>query len=214
VSDWIRRYGCEVQQWDRRWTLALTGEIDLAAVARFEAVLRLVEPLSDALALDLNAVTFMDSAGAGFLVRAVDRAREARRAIALVRPSGVARRMLEDHGLYVGDAMANGDGPRPHALVATDLQGRVTDWNGAAQALFGWQSWEAVGRPIATVAVCPQDEAVAREITNTVNRNEIWDGQFDVVHRDGRALAMRVRETLIRDQAGRSIGLLRLAAAG
>ena len=129
--------------------------------------------------------------------------------------SGVARRALEQGGLQnlvaLGDPPAiDPPGAQRHALVATDSQNRVTDFNGAAESLFGWVAWEAVGRPITTVGVCPQDEALAGEITRTVQRDEIWDGQFDVVHRNGSMLCVRARERLIRDPAGKAIGMLRL----
>jgi anti-anti-sigma factor len=208
VSDWTRRYGCEVASQDRTWLISVMGEIDLAAVPRIEAVLHLVEPVSDMVVLDLHAVSFMDSHAVGLVGRAFDRAAELGHKLTLTRLSGVARRALEQ-----GDEPAiDASGMQRHALVATDIQSRVTDFNGAAEDLFGWAAWEAVRRPITTVAICPQDEALAAEITLTVQRNEIWDGQFDVVCRNGSTLCVRVREKLIHDPAGRAIGMLRLLA--
>ena len=34
------------------------------------------------------------------------------------------------------------------AVVTTDAQGRVTDWNGRAQAMFGWSKAQALGQPV------------------------------------------------------------------
>jgi anti-anti-sigma factor len=220
VSDWTRRYGCEVASQDRTWLVAVMGEIDLAAVPRIEAVLHLIEPLSDVVVLDLHAVSFMDSDAVGLLMRAADRAAERGYELTVARPSGVARQALEQCGLQdrvaLGDqpAISAGNGMQRHALIATDTQNRLTDWNGAAEDLYGWAAWEAVGRLITTVAVCPQDEALAGEISRTVQRNEIWDGQFDVMRRNGSTFLARVREGLIRDPAGRAIGLLRLSVPG
>ena len=34
------------------------------------------------------------------------------------------------------------------AVVTTDARGRVTDWNGRAQAMFGWSKAQALGQPV------------------------------------------------------------------
>ena len=40
-----------------------------------------------------------------------------------------------------------------HAVIATDMQGTVLFWNGAAEQLYGWPAAEAVGRDISDVTV-------------------------------------------------------------
>ena len=183
VSDWTRRYGCEVASQDRTWLVAVMGEIDLAAVPRIEAVLRLVEPVSDVVVLDLHAVSFMDSTAVGLVVRAAGRAAGLGHKLRFTHLSGVARRALEQGGLQnliaLGDPPAiDPPGTQRHALVATDTQNRVTDFNRAAEDLYRCAAWEALGRAIATV--CPRDESLA------------------------------VLETVIRDPAGKDMGMLRL----
>jgi PAS domain S-box-containing protein len=41
------------------------------------------------------------------------------------------------------------------AYVAIDTGGRVTDWNDAASAMFGWTRTEAVGRPLGDLVIPP-----------------------------------------------------------
>jgi two-component system, LuxR family, sensor kinase FixL len=43
----------------------------------------------------------------------------------------------------------------PLAVIVVDPQGRVTTWNPAAEALFGWSAAEVLGRPLPTV---PDDQ--------------------------------------------------------
>lgn len=205
MTGWERSYGCEVASQGRLWTVSLKGEVDAAAVPLIDGILRLVAPAADRVAVDLHAVTFLDSAAIAALVRAGG-------GPALVRPSVIARRALEEHGA-VADADPPPIGAQRHAVVATDGDGRITDWNEAAAAFFGWQPWEALGRSIAIVGVCPTDEALAHEISLVIGRGEAWDGEFDVLHRSGGTVRAHVREVLLRGGAGRPAGVLRLCSA-
>lgn len=39
------------------------------------------------------------------------------------------------------------------AFIGLDLQGRITDWNGAAEHMFGWRRAEALGQPLETLLI-------------------------------------------------------------
>lgn len=43
------------------------------------------------------------------------------------------------------------DSAQDYAILATDLQGRITSWNSGAQRLLGWSSEEAIGRDVACI---------------------------------------------------------------
>jgi anti-sigma B factor antagonist len=74
--------------------LAVEGELDLSTSARFrEALLELVDA-SDHVAVDLHAVTFMDSTALGVVVAAMKRARERGGEVALIGPTGSPRKVL------------------------------------------------------------------------------------------------------------------------
>ena len=47
------------------------------------------------------------------------------------------------------------------AFVAIDMQGRICDWNSAAEAMLGWRREEALGRPAAGLLVPPRLRANA-----------------------------------------------------
>jgi PAS domain S-box-containing protein len=47
------------------------------------------------------------------------------------------------------------------AFISVDLDGRITDWNSAAQAMLGWSRQEAVGRLLADLAIPERQRAGA-----------------------------------------------------
>ena len=71
------------------------------------------------------------------------------------------------------------------AVIATDMQGRVTHWNEHAERLYGWSCEEAMGRHIAELTVEPDKAGVAEEIMQTLREGETWEGEFVVRRKDG-----------------------------
>lgn len=75
------------------------GELDLATVDRFEAVVtRAEERAGDRLVLDLREVVFMDSSGLRAILEAYKRGLPVERRVTVVCPPGPARRVLEITG--------------------------------------------------------------------------------------------------------------------
>ncbi len=93
------------------------------------------------------------------------------------------------------------------AVIATDMQGIITHWNGYAEKLYGWQREEALGQPIRLLTVGPQDIDLAEEIMTQVMAEGSWEGEFTVRRKDGSTFPAYVVDTIIRDQAGRAIGI-------
>ena len=93
------------------------------------------------------------------------------------------------------------------AIIVTDLQGRVTAWNRAAERLYGWTAAEVAGRPIGELTVGPQDHRLAEEIMQAIQLAGSWEGEFTVHRRDGSPLLAHVRDTLVRDADGRPAGV-------
>jgi len=94
------------------------------------------------------------------------------------------------------------------AIVATDVAGRVVYWNGPAADLFRLTSRQAVRQPITDVMPEPstRDGTLAR-----LRRGESWAGEIDVRRPDGTRITVMVNDSPIRDEAGQTIGLVRIA---
>jgi PAS domain S-box-containing protein len=97
------------------------------------------------------------------------------------------------------------------AVVATDLHGTVEVWNGAAERLYGWSSADAVGRDVAELIVPADQRSRTRAQLSSIIDGEGWEGEFDLVRRDGSTLAAYVRDRVVRDEHGSPRGIVGVA---
>ena len=74
--------------------VAVEGELDLSTSSRFREALTELVDASPRVAIDLRAVTFMDSTALGVVVAAMKRARERDGELALIGPTGSPRKVL------------------------------------------------------------------------------------------------------------------------
>ena len=69
------------------------------------------------------------------------------------------------------------------AVVAVDVDGRVTHWNAASERLYGVPREEAIGVAVETLVVAEGEEERAREVARRVARGLSWEGEFKVRRR-------------------------------
>jgi PAS domain S-box-containing protein len=97
----------------------------------------------------------------------------------------------------------------PVAIGAIDPQGVITLWNPAAERLFGWKSEQVLGRPNPLVAANDRERFMRRlrgELDGTVK-----PGPEEVrLHKDGSPIQVGLWTTILRDEAGKAMGLLRM----
>ena len=72
-----------------------------------------------------------------------------------------------------------------NAVIATDAEGRVTYLNRYAEELYGWPEADALGKPITEITVPAGSVEQAAGIMAEVLETGRWEGEFDVVRRDG-----------------------------
>lgn len=71
------------------------------------------------------------------------------------------------------------------AVVATDADARVTFWNPAAEALFGWPAAEILGRPVVELVIAPDAREQASRIVDLARGGAAWTGNLAAQRRDG-----------------------------
>jgi anti-sigma B factor antagonist len=96
--------------------VTLTGELDLMAADSLRQLLieQLDRPGTTEVAVDLAAVTFLDSAALGALITAYQHAEERHRHLVLTEAARPVRRVLEISGVYEM-LVAPGDASTPRA---------------------------------------------------------------------------------------------------
>jgi PAS domain S-box-containing protein len=215
-------------EWDHpAGLLSLAGVLDLRSLRAIEPALLKLRSATGEVVVDLERVTFADVVG----LRTVLLAASAAGARVEVRgASAQARRLIARLGWHAYLSAAAGDraedtcssvlraairrelagcaDPDRWAVIATDMAGCVTHWNRAAERLYGWARFEALGRPITELTVGPEDQELAREIMQSVETAGAWEGDFEVQRKDESTITAHVRDTVIPDAHGRPVGLL------
>lgn len=82
-----------------------------------------------------------------------------------------------------------------HAVIATDPEGTILLWNGAAERLYGWSAAEALGRNITEMTVPQVSQQAAGEIMGALREGRPWSGGFPVQRRDGEVLHALVTDS-------------------
>jgi PAS domain S-box-containing protein len=99
----------------------------------------------------------------------------------------------------------------PIAIMATDLDLHVLQWNGAAERLFGWTAEEVVGKPypLATDEMLPD----VRRIRNAALRDGTFmDVRAERLRKDATTVELSLSVGVIRDAALQPAGFVLLAA--
>lgn len=94
------------------------------------------------------------------------------------------------------------------AVIATDLENRITSWNHAAEAMFGWPEAEVLGRPIADVMPTEFVGTSEREVYRLLGEEGHWRGELRITRRDGSKVDVEAVGVPVRDAKGRVVGLV------
>ncbi len=93
------------------------------------------------------------------------------------------------------------------AIIAGDLDGRISLWSRGAQRLFGWTADEVVGRSVHEVlslAGIPPSAAIHTAVASA----DDWRGEVAGRNRDGTPLVVEASITILRDATGAPTGRL------
>ncbi|HEY9051726.1 MAG TPA: diguanylate cyclase [Gammaproteobacteria bacterium] len=71
------------------------------------------------------------------------------------------------------------------AVVVTDLDGIIIDWNTGSEQLYGYARNEVIGKPVSMLHVAEDDERVTAEVLISVAKEGRWSGEVKMLHKDG-----------------------------
>ncbi len=71
------------------------------------------------------------------------------------------------------------------AVVVTDAEGTIIDWNIGSELLYGHTKEEAIGQPVSILHVPEDLECVTTLILSAVEKFGKWSGEVRYLHKDG-----------------------------
>jgi len=92
------------------------------------------------------------------------------------------------------------------AVIIADADGRIVNWNPAAERIYGWRRDEVIGRIADFLQPDGTGPAVAGSIIERIQAGEIFEGELAFVTRDGRAGTTETVVVPVRDGAGIVVG--------
>ncbi|MCW2528136.1 MAG: hypothetical protein JWM76_2996, partial [Pseudonocardiales bacterium] len=94
------------------------------------------------------------------------------------------------------------------ALIVTDPHGRITLWNPAAEAMYGWSESEALGQLVTSLIPSEESTEQANEIMDALRRGESWTGDFMSHRRDGSTFPTLVTDAPVYDDTGQLAAII------
>ena len=97
------------------------------------------------------------------------------------------------------------------AIISKTLNGIVTSWNPAAQAIFGYTAEEMIGQPI--IKIIPHDLYHEEEtILSKLRRGEIIEHMETIrITKDNKLIDISLTVSPVRDESGKIIGVSKIA---
>jgi PAS domain S-box-containing protein len=92
------------------------------------------------------------------------------------------------------------------AIIAKTLDGVIESWNRGAQELFGYTADEVVGKSVALLVPPERQDELAGLLANIKRGRRVDPLETVRVTKDGRAIDVSLRVSLVSDAAGRLIG--------
>jgi len=114
-----------------------------------------------------------------------------------------ARQELEESLQYQAYLLEN----ISEAVLALDLNFVVRSWNKAAEKLYGYAAGEIIGKD-SRAALHTQAPFSANDLIQVLEREGSWKGVVLQTRKDGTTIRVEVSVSLLKDAAGRPVGLL------
>jgi two-component system, cell cycle sensor histidine kinase and response regulator CckA len=98
------------------------------------------------------------------------------------------------------------------AVVATDLNGVITQWNRGATELLGWPARDVIGRSADELGLWgPRAEKALPHVRERLKAGESWDQELRLARRDGSRFHAYLTASPVRDETGEVLGLVGVA---
>ncbi len=93
-------------------------------------------------------------------------------------------------------------------VIITDLEGQITNWNPAAEAVFGYPAAETLGRTPDILRRADSEGGHTAHVLDAVRRDGRWSGEIDFVRKDSSEGICRTVVAPLRTEDGRLIAAI------
>ena len=94
------------------------------------------------------------------------------------------------------------------ALISTDADLNILNWNAAAEQLYGWKAAEVLGRPLQECIPTQFYTPSWEEVLEQLHTGGAWTGDVTQECKDGRRISISTSISAIRDPKGALIGYI------
>ena len=116
----------------------------------------------------------------------------------------ISRKQAEEQLRYDAALLANVN----DAIVASDAQYRVTAWNVAAEAQYGWKADDVLGANGVDLLRTEWADVDAGEMRRSIAEAGHWRGEATQLRKDGTRIPVEVSSIVLRDQAAQITGYI------
>lgn len=92
------------------------------------------------------------------------------------------------------------------AIIASDARYRITAWNAAAEAMYGWKASEVLGQNGLEIIRTEWPEQDAEEMRQVIRKTGRWLGEATQVRRDGSRFPVEVSSIVLYSSDGQNAG--------
>lgn len=92
------------------------------------------------------------------------------------------------------------------AIIATDLDFRITSWNAAAEHIYGWPADEIIGLHTPEILQSKHTDLTPDAVYHHFMTHGSWQGEVIQKKKDGKAVTILSSVALMRDKSGQPIG--------
>lgn len=96
------------------------------------------------------------------------------------------------------------------AVMAADLDGKITFWNKLAEKMLGWKSEDVIGRPV-DITTAENMGNKAKEILSELQKGNSWSGEFLLKKKNGETFPALLTDTPLKDEDGNITGIIGIA---
>jgi PAS domain S-box-containing protein len=127
--------------------------------------------------------------------------------VVLVFRDVTGQRALEHHRARLAAIIESSE----DAILAKDMQGRITSWNEAAARLFGYTAEEAIGRPVSIILPTDRLGEEAMILEKVRNGERLEHLETVRLNRDRRKIQVALTISPIRNAEGEVVGVSKIA---